>query len=132
MKLCSLVLLLFSTFSTATNIKWHQTKVDPKDPAQNAPKSQKYWDEHNIERPDYAKTDAEVAAERGQTAALDPFSIVLLLVLAGVAGFAWKFADGGFAGGTRLGSTGRVYRNEEDARKARLAHFEQKFAMKEE
>eukprot|EP00984_Skeletonema_dohrnii_P018059 scaffold8346_cov121-Skeletonema_dohrnii-CCMP3373.AAC.2 len=34
--------------------------------AHYAPRSQKYWDEHNIERPDYAKTDAEIMAERGE------------------------------------------------------------------
>mmetsp|Transcript_31490 Transcript_31490/g.63517 ORF Transcript_31490/g.63517 Transcript_31490/m.63517 type:complete len:164 (+) Transcript_31490:123-614(+) len=34
--------------------------------AHYAPRSQKYWDEHNIERPDYAKTDAEILAERGE------------------------------------------------------------------
>ena len=34
--------------------------------AHYAPRSQKYWDEHNIERPDYAKTDAEIIAERGE------------------------------------------------------------------
>ena len=28
------------------------------------PRSQKYWDENNIERPDYAKTDAELLKER--------------------------------------------------------------------
>jgi len=34
--------------------------------AHYAPRSQKYWDEHNIEHPDYAKTDAEIMAERGE------------------------------------------------------------------
>ena len=34
--------------------------------AHYAPRSQKYWDENNIERPDYAKTDAEIMAERGE------------------------------------------------------------------
>ena len=32
--------------------------------AHNAPRSQKYWDEHGIERPDYAMTDAELIAKR--------------------------------------------------------------------
>ena len=34
--------------------------------AHYAPRSQKYWDENNIERPDYAKTDAEIMSERGE------------------------------------------------------------------
>jgi len=32
--------------------------------AATAPRSQRYWDEHNIERPDYAKTDYELARDR--------------------------------------------------------------------
>ena len=53
-------------FAAATNVQWTgNDNVSPehKD-AHNAPRSQKYWDEHGIERPDYAKTDAEIAAER--------------------------------------------------------------------
>mmetsp|Transcript_1996 Transcript_1996/g.4935 ORF Transcript_1996/g.4935 Transcript_1996/m.4935 type:complete len:201 (+) Transcript_1996:136-738(+) len=49
--------------ASATDIKWTSSS-DPNDEAANAPKSQRYWDENNIKRPDYAKTDAEVAAER--------------------------------------------------------------------
>jgi hypothetical protein len=48
----------------ATEVKWTPNNDgDIDDPAAMAPKSQKYWDEHNIERPDYAKTDAEVMTE---------------------------------------------------------------------
>ena len=49
----------------STQIKWTAaSNQDKNDPAANAPRSQKYWDEHGIKRPDYAKTDAELAAER--------------------------------------------------------------------
>eukprot|EP00970_Alexandrium_tamarense_P002239 scaffold323_cov188-Alexandrium_tamarense.AAC.6 len=34
--------------------------------AHEAPRSQRYWDENNIKRPEYAKTDAEIAAELRQ------------------------------------------------------------------
>ena len=37
-----------------------------KETAATAPRSQKYWDENGIERPDYAKTDYELARERLQ------------------------------------------------------------------
>ena len=52
----------------ATQVNWSGNRnVDPKHKAaHDAPRSQKYWDENNIERPDYAKTDAEIAAERQQ------------------------------------------------------------------
>jgi hypothetical protein len=46
----------------ATEVKWQATG-DPSHPAHTAPRSQRYWDKHGIERPDYAKTDAELAAE---------------------------------------------------------------------
>lgn len=57
-----------SIFVEATNVQWVGNKnVSPehKD-AHNAPRSQKYWDENGIERPDYAKSDAELSAERRQ------------------------------------------------------------------
>jgi hypothetical protein len=47
-------------FTTNENIQ------DNHKDAHYAPRSQKYWDENNIERPDYAKTDAEIMAEKGQ------------------------------------------------------------------
>ena len=49
---------------SATSIKW--TGNSDKSEAATAPRSQRYWDEHNIERPDYAKTDAEVRSEQIQ------------------------------------------------------------------
>jgi hypothetical protein len=63
--------------TTATEVKWTASSSSttaaaaldangkrPKETAATAPRSQKYWDEHNIERPDYAKTDAELAQEK--------------------------------------------------------------------
>ena len=49
-----------------TQVKWSANEnVSPKNKAAHeAPRSQKYWDEHGIVRPDYAKTDAEIAKER--------------------------------------------------------------------
>lgn len=62
--------------------------------AHNAPRSQKYWDEHGIERPDYAKTDAEIAAERGVASSMGVIilrgvGITLLLCLFFVSGIIW-------------------------------------------
>jgi len=53
----------------ATQVKWQpNNNIKPEnEAAHNAPRSQKYWNENNIKRPDYAKTDAEVAAERGES-----------------------------------------------------------------
>lgn len=58
--------MMSSSNTHATNVKWTSANEHGtvNDPAKTAPKSQKYWDEHNIERPDYAKTDAEIMAER--------------------------------------------------------------------
>jgi len=55
------LLLLAPPLVFCTDIKWHSG--DNSGRAASAPRSQKYWDEHNIQRPDYAKTDAEVWAE---------------------------------------------------------------------
>mmetsp|Transcript_27693 Transcript_27693/g.41015 ORF Transcript_27693/g.41015 Transcript_27693/m.41015 type:complete len:179 (-) Transcript_27693:1940-2476(-) len=47
-----------------TNVKWTGNN-DPNAPeAAKVPRSQKYWDDNNIERPDYAKTDAEIYQEK--------------------------------------------------------------------
>ena len=65
-----LIFMSLSNTCAATSIKWtpaDETKNGdnkPPNAAATAPKSQRYWDEHGIERPDYAKTDAEVARER--------------------------------------------------------------------
>jgi hypothetical protein len=50
----------------ATNVKWTGNTDKNAPLASKVPRSQKYWDDNNIERPDYAKTDAEIAAERGE------------------------------------------------------------------
>ena len=70
----SLLIIMMSLMDigAATSIKWtpaDETKNgvnsgSKPNAAATAPKSQRYWDEHGIERPDYAKTDAEVARER--------------------------------------------------------------------
>ena len=62
-------LLSFLLLCRATSIKWTpadetKNRDNKANAAATAPKSQRYWDEHGIERPDYAKTDAEVARER--------------------------------------------------------------------
>ena len=103
----------------ATDIKWHAggDGGGDEDPevraAKNAPRSQRYWDEHNIKRPDYAKTDAEVAAERwaALTEKFPPFAgagalVLLLLLLAGAAAVAAMYLQsrGGAFSGKRLGS----------------------------
>ena len=62
------LLLIIPSTTSATQVKWQpNNNIKPENQAaHNAPRSQKYWDENNIKRPDYAKTDAEVAAERGE------------------------------------------------------------------
>ncbi|KAL3815705.1 hypothetical protein ACHAXA_004885 [Cyclostephanos tholiformis] len=53
-------------FVEATKVAWrgNENILPEHEDAHNAPRSQRYWDEHGIKRPDYAKTDAEIAAER--------------------------------------------------------------------
>eukprot|EP00956_Cyclotella_meneghiniana_P032329 scaffold88325_cov53-Cyclotella_meneghiniana.AAC.2 len=60
------LLIIIATTAGATQVSWSgNNNVDPKHKAAHAaPRSQRYWDENNIERPDYAKTDAEIASER--------------------------------------------------------------------
>lgn len=91
-QLCFFVLLIsFLSFCSievaeATDVTWTEGENDPKNRAHTAPKSQKYWDEHGIERPDYAKTDAEIAQERGSGgggSAIKWFILVFILVGAG-------------------------------------------------
>lgn len=57
-----------SVLVTAQQIKFtsNENIQEKHKEAHYAPRSQKYWDENNIERPDYAKTDAEIMAERGE------------------------------------------------------------------
>ena len=131
-----LVLLLILAVAKATNIKWTGSQGGSNDPAKTAPKSQKYWDEHNIKRPDYAKTDAEVAAERGET---NVASIWLGLLIIG-GGLVAAYQQRTHSGGARLGSSTGVSMStqssnssvdrgmsaDERARQARLARFERR------
>ena len=50
-----------------TKITW----TGNKDAGAVLPLSQKYWDEHNVKRPDYAKTDAEIRNERTGTHSIE-------------------------------------------------------------
>jgi hypothetical protein len=97
-----------------TNVKW--TAGDSNGhAAATAPRSQKYWNDHNIERPDYAKTDAELAMERGgpsDGSSLVHTSLVTLLMImmtVGVLGYRYyfdvwpKLPQG--TGGHKLGSS---------------------------
>ena len=52
------------SLATATKVKFHENPENDNIEAVRAPRSQRYWDEHNIERPDYAKTDSEIWIER--------------------------------------------------------------------
>jgi hypothetical protein len=139
----------------AIEVKWQavtETAGDPSNPAHTAPRSQRYWDKHGIERPDYAKTDAELAATNsdGKTWSLAGI-FFLVSSLVGIAAGLWVRQAGLplQSSGTRLGSTqqqqqstsGKILnwllgssqgtnsdaiRPDEKARQARLAHFEGK------
>ncbi len=115
-----LVWVSFSCLTAATDVKWTPGKDDPKNAAHTAPRSQKYWNEHGIERPDYAKTDAEIAQEKGGGAIK---WILLIPIVAGV-GYYFRLQMGGhMLGGLSLGSIFHRM-SEEDARQARLAKFD--------
>ena len=80
----TIALLSNNLYAQAANVKWTgNDNVAPEhEAAHTAPRSQKYWDEHGIERPDYAKTDAEIAAERrknGEGGGL--FGIILIILV---------------------------------------------------
>ncbi|GAX11410.1 hypothetical protein FisN_22Lh087 [Fistulifera solaris] len=118
----SLFSFLFETVQ-GTEIKWKGTSQDG-DPAKTAPKSQRYWDQHNIARPDYAKTDAEIATERGDANYPAIVILILIFVISAVYFFRMKH------NGQRLGGTNGILSpfsqrmDEERAREARLARFE--------
>ena len=136
-----------------TQIKWTAATTSKEDPAHTAPKSQRYWDQHQIERPDYAKTDAEVAAERldrmvggrGTTMFLQNYvllwlggAVLILVMIGGRWSAHMKISDGtghrlGGGSGVRFfhrttttatsSSQNGVTTNEEQTRRARLARF---------
>jgi len=122
-----LVLPLFFLLNAveSTDVKWTEGEHDTNNKAHTAPKSQKYWDEHGIERPDYAKTDAEIAQERGGgSTSGNIMKWILLLPVLVAAGYYFYVQMGGH----RLGGAGShlfCRKREEEARQARLAKFEQ-------
>lgn len=136
----------------ATDIQWKASKAHNNDKdaaAKAAPKSQRYWDEHNIQRPDYAKTDAEVAAERLQAIMpswmynhLRIITMILLVTAALVLYYHNNNSGSGSGGSGHSMNNGNMSsiqlqfqklnpfkvspeEEREKARKARLAHFEQ-------
>ena len=149
----SIVLL----FAEATKVQWEGNKnISPEhEAAHNAPRSQKYWDKHNIQRPDYAKTDAEIRAERrkngnGGFGLFGMFIIVSVIILILAIAYANITGDwdtvlnnpvGSFVydstkrmveiigtKGHKLGTTSgtTTKANDEEARRMRLARFENK------
>lgn len=108
--------------SKATEVKWSAGDHDEKNAAHTAPKSQKYWDEHGIKRPDYAKTDAEIAQERGDSSGGGVLKWLLAIPIVCAAGYHFYLRMGGH----KLGGTSHLFRrtSEEEARQARLAKFE--------
>lgn len=152
--LCFFVIALSASTATAeTQVKWTSAMNDvggankQHHPAKTAPKSQRYWDEHNIPRPDYAKTDAEIAAERRGKWGKQQFvwragaTIFVSILLVQIGAYALVQWRGGVGAGKRLGASspgtsgsgvvshlfhhGSSTNPEEEARKARLARFEQ-------
>jgi hypothetical protein len=108
-------------FAEGTDVKWVEGDHDANNKAHTAPKSQKYWDEHKIDRPDYAKTDAEIAQEQGGSSGSTMKWIVLLAILVAVGYYLHLGMQG-----QKLGGSSNMFRraSEEEARQARLAKFE--------
>jgi len=138
--LCALVVLACRCDTAAAGVKWTpNTNVRDEDrAAHEAPRSQRYWDKHDIQRPEYAKTDAEVARERrerGETAGLLGGDLMIFVLLCAIATAVYAKVTGNsifngiaeFAGmtGQRLGSAHHSRGlSDEERRKARLARFE--------
>ena len=64
-----ILIILYSSFVDCIDIQWIPGENEDSNnevSAATAPRSQRYWDEHNIIRPDYAKTDEEVYMEQQQ------------------------------------------------------------------
>jgi hypothetical protein len=133
--LCAVSIIIFlgklSIWATATEIKWTPGKDDPNDKAASAPKSQRYWDEHGIEKPDYAKTDSEVAQEKlakggSKSPPARTLGLWVAFVAASAVGVFYLRKHGG--AGSRLGGRPGGFRmgqlSGKEARRARLAHFE--------
>lgn len=126
-----LFVLLSVATTDATEIKWTPGTNDNGNKAAAAPRSQNYWDEHGIERPDYAKTDAEIAKEKGESTTGKPF-VWILATFAFVGFVVWYHDPTLIKSGSRLGGQhsvldrfSRQTLTGDEARKARLARFEQ-------
>lgn len=128
--LSSILLLLSAHISVATQVKWTANTANDNDPAATAPRSQKYWDENNIKRPDYAKTDSELFAEgKGGGGGGGITNLVLLVAVAAGASYYYKHHHQAPSGGERLQGGGFLsssskHLNNEELQKARLARFE--------
>lgn len=129
--LSSLRLALLVFFVQATEIKWKGTSSGD-DPAKTAPKSQRYWDTHKITRPDYAKTDAEIAKENGDIYPAYTTIAVAILFIAGAIYLVRGRGSGHRLGASETGFIGTSppsvlfvqESTDERAREARLARFE--------
>jgi hypothetical protein len=89
----------------ATEISWQANHDHDHEPAKTAPRSQKYWDEHNIQQPDYAKTDSELWAEQSDNAWwMRPIvGFVLISFVVGMAAGLFFLHQMRNSGGDRLG-----------------------------
>mmetsp|Transcript_681 Transcript_681/g.1100 ORF Transcript_681/g.1100 Transcript_681/m.1100 type:complete len:167 (-) Transcript_681:470-970(-) len=128
----------------ATNVKWTPNTETNTEAAHTAPRSQKYWDENNIKRPEYGYTDAEIAARQGKTTTTFASFGWVVVVLVLCCYFVHQFMNNNDGASHRLGTNGEDGDNKlllflnrfkgeskeveearvEEARKARLARFE--------
>ena len=142
-QMVGMMLLLPHRVAAETQVRWISAATNDDGAAQTAPKSQRYWDKHNIERPDYAKTDAEVATERmnrmavllGSTVSCWKLGMKHILLFLGAAiavvfllvrwrtGHRWSSGGGG--GAFSLWHSSSIQKTEEETRRARLARFDQ-------
>jgi hypothetical protein len=116
-----LLLPLLLQAASATNIKF--TPGDNSGEAARAPRSQKYWNEHNIEKPDYAKTDAEVFQERVAAFWNALGSTQVKVALAAVLGTALLLFARASLGGGQGAAPMMTPEQAEEARAARLERF---------
>lgn len=144
-----LLFLFLSLFyiTSSTNIKWV-----PGDNPKVARYSQKYWDETNMKRPEYAKTDEEIEFERkiknkqkGRSVIMKKLSLPQLSIAIFSIGVILIVLIARKRGGNRLGSSSYDMRqwyyvkksfltflglnscsqkNSEEERRARLKRFE--------
>ena len=132
-----IISLLFISSTNATDIKWIPAEGNNPDASQVPRRySQKYWDENNIKRPDYAKTDEEVHTIENGTGSnsnhIGNIFLVLVVSLVIYKIIEWK------KGGSRLGSgntrtksifslfgwNSKPQLSLEEERRLRLARFE--------